>query len=228
MANKLFATFLFLVSTTAFGQISLDELKPVYFKCPQIAPPTFEQMDGTPERASQVTFEHYFIPVMKVGRYATYLLNPAGGVTQELYGIYKNHVKVSEQDYVLIELVRTIQQAYYSQATFGKLDTKGALALLSNNSKSEYSSVLGKAIVCIAPAANNPSMLEVNFYGLRDKDCKNLRTNTAFGSIATKISVNGDGSGSCEKDFKGKGLKFFRLWSNYGRNQLTFIFPKNT
>ena len=226
---------------SAYAQISLEPKKPINAVCPRIQPMGLDEMDDKYEKTANLVLKHYFFPVAEVfsgpvnvasgiltnaGIYATYLFNPAGVASQTLVDIYDSHVLVAKKDAFLTYLVMSIQQAYKNQATFDGLTTKAALDILGRDAGAEVSSVLGKTIACVAPSPENTSKFEVSFYGLRKTDCERLQRRFHTAILTSAVYVNNSLGGVCQSDFGGESLKQLRIFSFYGRNQVTYVFPK--
>jgi hypothetical protein len=226
---------------SASAQISLEPKKPINAVCPRIEPMGLDEMDSKYEKTANLVLKHYFFPVAEVfsgpvnvasgilanaGIYATYLFNPAGVASQTLVDIYDSHILVAKKDIFLTYLVMSIQQTYAGQSTFDGLTTKVALDILGRKEGAEVASVLGKTIACVAPSPENPSKFEVAFYGLRKTDCERLQRRFNTATLATAVYVNNSVGGICQSDFGGESLKQLRLFSYYGRNQVTYVFPK--
>lgn len=236
----LFGLFLS-VASSAYAQISLEPKKVVNAVCPRIQPMGLDEMDSKYEKTANLVLKHYFYPVMEVfsgpakvasgivangGIYATYFFNPAGAASQALIDIYDSHVLVAKKDAFLTYLVQSIQGAYQGQPTFDGLTTKVAFAMLGKREGAEIASVLGKTVACVAPSPENSSTFEVAFYGLRKTDCERLQRKFNSALIANAVYVNNRTDGVCENDFHGESLKQLRIFSFYGRNQVTYVFPK--
>lgn len=192
--------------------------------CPLVIPQHEGWLNEKINDASELVLEHYIKPALAITQAGGYLSNPGGSASGLLSEIYENQVVLAKKDVVLLNLVQSIQLAYQRFST-EKLNTEGALALLGAQGETEARAVLGGSAMCVSPA-DSPVKFQISFYGMRKKECEALTRRLNMRHLAEKVLVNGSEELTCVVDHRGSPRQKWKLFSNYGRNQVTFVFLK--
>lgn len=206
------------------GVLSIGLSAVVAAPCPTVMPKDEGWMKENYNRSAEAVFEHYIKPAMTVAQAGRYMINPGSAVAGLLIEIYEKQIELAKKDVVLLYLVQSIQINYQRFST-ERLNTQGALALLGSDGRTEALAVLDGSALCVSGMSDSAVKFQVSFYGMRKKECELLTRRLKVGNLADEIRVNNSPEGVCAVDHRGASLRKF-IWSNYGRNQVTFVFGR--
>lgn len=211
-----------------FGALVLAIAEKSYAACPNITPLESNAFKQDAVAAASV-FKYYIKPVfdvVKVGVDAV-RFNPASIAKAEaslLIEVYGNHARLVRNSGEIANLIDTIRGNYRgTQATFKNLTTDVALNMLGQAGAQDLKTTLSGTTLCVGGRPPNYSQFEISFYGLKQEECQKMTTSVAARGMAERIEVNQIENLECLSDHIGKGRSKYKLFSFYGRNQVTFI-----
>lgn len=219
----LFATVFFI--SPAHSQLSFNNAPKVVPPCPVVKPQFDSNMD-VPEY-----FNTYLRPVREYTNYIGNLVKGKAPGPMHINAMYQilreqyttlNHLTKNTAD--INDFVNDISRSYYNNVGFVGLNTHTAAMIARAANQASLVDLFNLGTLCVIPSSSNAEAFEMNFYGVRQKDCQGM---TRFeGLYASTMLVNGKPSLECVADLKASAIRPYMLWSNLGQNQVTLVFLK--
>ena len=200
-----YSVFVILSMTTLHLPLAAKE------NCPQIAP-TALRVEDSPA----IIYDHYIKPLYEATSIGNSIILPTDYAGKAAFLSRLEQQYATYDQATAIYLVNSIKQNY-ATSSLESLNTEAVFQELKSYKFDRTAQRLLDSAMCVAPSSKSPVTFEINFYGLKEADCKKMLRLFSPATSPDGILVNKEVGGKCLPNGIGK---------NRSRNQVTFQYLK--